>query len=515
MTLRKGVRCLAAILVLAFDFSIRSATAGGVTLITHGFNSSTDGWIIGMASQIPLYPGFPGTNFSCYEIAITQNGQGQYIATPTLLLGSPPSTTDSGEIIIKLDWSSLSIGTVPTTTIASTAAAALLATNLIPALAGRSLVEMPLHFVGHSRGASVITEMARILGAEGLWIDQVTTLDPHPVSFFGDPSMKNYANILFADNYWQNLGNGITDPTGQLIPGAYNRQLTNLTGGNTLNHSDVHLWYHGTIQLTTPASDTEATITSAERLAWWLPLENAGTNAGFLYSLLGGGDRFSTLAPAGKDRIRDGVNQVWDLGLGINSNRDALATNNGSWPNLIRLDRTATNSLHPSDPIPLVLYYRFGASTSLTATVDFALDPDLNPYNTNEIPVSSALLPATGTNNVYSVSLNPITPNPILPGGYSLLGKISFNGHTRLLYAPQKVQVIPGNQPPVLLDPHTESAQFIFTLAGVPGQKIVIQQSSNLVQWISVQTNTLATATSRVTNSLQPASQYFRGMVLP
>src|SRR5262249_10781674 len=263
------------------------------------------------------------------------------------------------------------------------------------------------------RGASVITEMARILGAQGVWIDQVTTLDPHPVTLFGDPSMKNYANILFADNYWQNLGNGVTDPTGQLIPGAYNRQLTNLTGGNTLNHSDVHLWYHGTIQLATPASDTEATITSAERLTWWLPLENAGTNAGFFYSLLGGGDRFSTLAPAGKDRIQDGMNQVWDLGLGINSNRIALAAKNGGWPNLLRLNLTATNALHAGDLIPSVLYYQFGATTSATAIVEFALDPDLNPYDTNEIHVSSVLLPATGPNNVYSVSLNPITPNTI------------------------------------------------------------------------------------------------------
>ena len=50
--------------------------------------------------------------------------------------------------------------------------------------------------------------MARLLVAQGIWMDQVTTLDPDPVSLYGDPPIKNYANVLFADNYWQNMGNG-------------------------------------------------------------------------------------------------------------------------------------------------------------------------------------------------------------------------------------------------------------------------------------------------------------------
>ena len=111
----KPLRLLLGFLALLPAFH---AAAGGVTLITHGFNSSIDGWVIGMATQVPGYPGFPGTNFSCYEIAITQNAQSQLIATPTLLFGTPPLGTDSGEIIIKLDWSTLSAGIVPTTSIA-------------------------------------------------------------------------------------------------------------------------------------------------------------------------------------------------------------------------------------------------------------------------------------------------------------------------------------------------------------------------------------------------------------
>jgi hypothetical protein len=506
------------LIVAAQLLPVSKAEAGGVTLITHGFNSSIDGWIIGMATKIPGYKGFPGTNFSCYEIAITQNGQGQMVATPTLLAGVPPLFSDSGEIVIKLDWEALSNGSVPTTTISAAAANALMATNLIAQLGGRSLVELPLHFVGHSRGASVITELARILGGHGIWIDHVTTLDPHPVSLFGDPSMKNYANVLFADNYWQTLGN-LFDPTGEAISGAYNRQLTDLSGGNTLNHSDVHLWYHGTVQLTTPASDTEATITSAERQAWWTPLENAGTNAGFLYSLLGRGDRLSTLEPAGPDngRVRDGLNKVWDLGAGIGANRSSLPTNNGAWPNLLRLELAGTNYLEPGNPISVAFYHQFASSTSATANLEFYLDPDLNPYNTNQISIYSGTLQGTGTNNVALSSLNLPNTAGIPPGNYSILARISSADHSRFLYAPQPVTLATSRLPPLLLAARIETNRFTFTLAGSPGQTIVIQGSSNLVQWVTIQTNTMLGTTLQITDlsGLGSGQRYYRAVLMP
>ena len=142
------------------------AVAGGVTVITHGFNSNVTDWIIPMAGKIGSYPGFPGTTYSCYEISITRNGSGQYVTTASLIAGPAPFLTDSGEIVVKLDWSTLSgLGGPSTTTIAQVASDALLSTTLIPELGGHPLAEMPLHFIGHSRGGSVITEMARLLGA--------------------------------------------------------------------------------------------------------------------------------------------------------------------------------------------------------------------------------------------------------------------------------------------------------------------------------------------------------------
>ena len=39
----------------------------------------------------------------------------------------------------------------------------------------------PVDLIGHSRGASLNTELARKLAERGIWVDDFTSLDPHPV----------------------------------------------------------------------------------------------------------------------------------------------------------------------------------------------------------------------------------------------------------------------------------------------------------------------------------------------
>lgn len=234
-----GAECLLALAAGAAFWLVPSAQGAGVTVITHGLDGNVTDWVIPMGDKIPLYRGFPGSNSASYQISITASGSA-YAVSQTLLSGVSPLASDSGEVIIALDWSTLSGLFGPSTSvIATNLALALLSTNLIPDLAGHPLAEMPLHLAGHSRGASVMAEAARILGAQGLWVDHLTTLDPYPLSLNGDPAMVNYANVLFADNYWQN----IDFPSGQALAGAYNRHLTNLAGGYPAgsSHSDTHL----------------------------------------------------------------------------------------------------------------------------------------------------------------------------------------------------------------------------------------------------------------------------------
>jgi len=327
------------ILVFLLLAALPSPTHGaGVTIITHGLNGNTDGWVLGMAGQIGQYYRFPGTNFTCYEIffALTNT---TYTPTWRRLAGPAPQALDSGEIVVKLDWRQLANNSYSTYEVATAVVPRLMQTNFIAEMNGHALAELPLHLIGHSRVGSLICELSRLLGTNGVWIDHLSTLDPHPLNndgFFDfpytvvDASAQTYENVLFHDNYYQTLD---TLFHGESVPGAYVRQLSNLDGGYSgvaASHSDVHLWYHGTVDLRVPASDTEATLGSTERQTWWTAYESRGLNAGVNYSLIGGGNRFSLDQPAGAARIRYGYNQIGDFGAGTANNRGLLPSNNGN-----------------------------------------------------------------------------------------------------------------------------------------------------------------------------------------
>ncbi len=508
----------ALLIALALLAGAAASTAGGVTVVTHGFAGNVTDWVIPMCNKMAQYPSFPGSNVTVYQISVTQAAPGVYVATPSFLDGVSPSAADSGEILIALDWSTLSTGSVPSTTVASVTANALLTPGFITDLGGRALAELPLHLVGHSRGGSLVLELARYLGAQGVWVDQVTTLDPHPA--FGDPPVTNYANILYTDNYWQNLGDNLFVPNGTSVPGAYNRHLIYLTGGYTSTHSDVHLWYHGTIDLATPASDTKATITSTERATWWTSPEAYGANAGFLYSVIGGGNRLSALEPAGagNGRISDGFNKQWDLGGGVAANRTPLPANNAAWPNVIRCNVSSAATLPTGRPFTTAFYYQFGTGSLSTANLEFWLDPDRNPYNANATLLGQFSLSGTGTGTVKSNAVSLATdPATIRPGAYNLLTRITYAGKSRVFYAPEKLTLTASTNAPVLAALGTQSNLFYYAVQGYPGQTVVIQASTNLTQWLPVSTNTLQGTALTLSDPLSPGrdQRYYRAQLKP
>src|SRR5260221_10914162 len=147
------------------------SSAAGVTIITHGLSGDIAGWIIPMAAHIS------GTNAICYEIAVKNDGAGGHYLAYAKLSGPSLASSPYAEIIIKLDWSefaTISSLATSTTDIATWVTPALLTTNWIPEFAGRTLVDLPVHLIGHSRGGSMVSELARLLGAQGVWIEQVT-----------------------------------------------------------------------------------------------------------------------------------------------------------------------------------------------------------------------------------------------------------------------------------------------------------------------------------------------------
>jgi hypothetical protein len=521
-----------------------SAIAAGVTIVTHGFEESYPTWVTAMGDDIPIYyhARFPGldTNFSIYRLTITSPDGTISFDPPSRTSGAAPSSTESGEIVIELDWSALSgsLENASTSTydVAAFVSQILMATNSFPELNGRPAIEFPIHLVGHSRGGSLMAQISYDLGTNGIWIDQLTTLDPYPLNNDGNldffstivdaPAQYTYENVLFADNYWQDLGAGVyeLDPDGEAVNGAYVRQLDSLSGGywnvssvEAPDHSNAHLWYHGTIDLSTPASDTSATITSTERAAWWVTEEQKGTNAGFEFSLIGGGNRTSTNQPmgAGFSAIVDGYNQRWNFGAGSDANRTLLPSNRGTWPNLIQFKVIGTNVVTAGQMIATKFYYQYGGDAS-NATAQFFFDSDFNPYNTNSTPIAEISLPNTGVNSVYTDSVNLTTIN-VPPGVYAIYGKISDGAHTRYLYTPEMVQIVASPSLPVLGAIQLGASQFVIGVSGGASGSLVLQTSTDLQTWLPLATNTLTTGGWNYTNNAAPnvSQQFYRVVLLP
>lgn len=467
-----------------------SSPGAGVTIITHGLNGNADGWVSGMANQIPNRSDFPGTSYTFYKLFFIPATGGGYNLTWSRLAGSAPSATDSGEIIIALDWSQLADGnSFNTYQIANVVAAQLMNPSFISELNGHALCELPIHLIGHSRGGSLMCETSRVLGTSGVWVDHLTTLDPHPLNGANfsldallysavDAPTHTYQNVLFHDNYWQDIAFIVY---GEPVSGAYVRQLTYLIGGYSSDHSDVHLWYHGTVDERNPANDTEAQLTGTEFGSWYSPNENYSYDAGFKWSLIGGGDRTSFFYPqgGGYPSIRDGYNQTWDLGAGASGNRTLLPAIYNAWPDVIKFNLTGANSAQQGQTnVSVKISYQWAQPASSNATLSVYLDNDYNPLNANQTFIGQFSAAGSGLSSSLfaGISVNLSLNATNAPIGYHVLyAKITGGGKTRYLYAPEIIQVLPAVR--ITTQPSSQTVwagsnvTFNLTASGVPTLK--------------------------------------------
>ena len=401
-----------------------------------------------MREAIALQHGNGETNYG--KMVVSKSGA-------SLSVDCAPWNVDvSGEIVVLLDWSAVANHLNGGPSVQEVAAAVV--DSIASGRQGqRALAELPLHLIGHSRGGALVCELARLLGERGIVVDQVTMLDPHPLTSLDpqpplvepilDALPAVYENVVFADAYSQTR----SFPKGRIVAGGYNRLWDGLpggyhdAGGSFGDHFNLHLLYQGTVDLGNPVNDGAAVMDETERAAWFNVVEAGGANTGYAYSRLGGGrDRSSTNRPvAGGDAVRNGLHSAGTFG-GAGPRVD-LAWSQAVWPNVAQLEvRENGIALGPGTHA-----VSNGAALQLRMVsldydggyaVEFRLDVDRCPYNGNDVAVLSTQVFAVGTGDIYAETLADWTA--ATAGGQSAVyvyAKASDGTRTRYAYAAESL----------------------------------------------------------------------------
>ncbi len=396
----------------------------GVTILTHGNDGDITGWVTGTATAIANRAS--GTS----AIYILQIGLSSKNRLAVLSFkpdsGSPTiAQATSGETIIKLDWSTVSDGTYSTLQVGDVAANYLLTTHKgIP-----MLVDEPIHLIGHSRGASLNTEIAKDLGQRGVWVDEFTSLDPHPVNGgsnnflgadFGDIAMYTWSNIVFADDYWRTNGDGNSlDPNGLPVTGAHTLSLNSTVQKDFIvsAHEAVPAYYYGTIDFT-GFSDDEVPVNSD----WYKGTKAAPARdaTGFLYSLIAGGAR-----PA------DGLS----LAFGGTAKRVDVGQAGLQFPNVGDV-KLSTKSITSGDSLSVRFTHQDRGGS---ATVIVSLDTDKNPFNNKVQIIGQRKYSKTTAVTASRVSAD--TTGVAAGSYYVQVETIDGNGQARFYYAASKLKI--------------------------------------------------------------------------
>lgn len=278
-----------------------AAAAPTTTVIAHGFSLDTKGtWLEAMGNAILARAGGDGAVY-------------RYTGASGVLtrVDGDGGNGSSSNIVIVFNWEEDSgfIEVGPNWRYAQAAGDAMYAmlrdAGYAPGGTGPSdLVSgRVVHLIGHSRGSVVISEAAKRFAVADVAIDQMTTIDPHPVNGtldarydldWGDSVPVRWANVAWADNIWRADGGGIfagLDFDGIPLPDTFDIELSESVldcCAYRFSHFDTHLWYFGTVDLSPNPSNGEVEITDTMRNSWW---PEGAEVSGFHRSAIGGGDR--------------------------------------------------------------------------------------------------------------------------------------------------------------------------------------------------------------------------------
>jgi hypothetical protein len=515
--------------------------AGNVTIITHGFNSTardTNSWLWNMAFKINDYEKkifeYDGKKGSTFYLMGFDNGN----LKSKLIFGDKPANNNSGDIFILLDWTpysgdiSMFLGDPnhlkSTIDISKSISNFLMTDGSFDGIRG-PITQFPMHLIGHSRGGSLVCEIGKRLGEYGIYVHQITTLDPHPLGNDGfsglvfegvgekqDGSAKYgiQKNVVFADNYYQVNGDNLfgTNPEGTIVNGAYNRNVSNevlnLVTLTTHSHTLVHFWYHTTIYdgglFTT---DGDVSLPLYMRNKWFKGEETNGVVTGYAYSYRAG-QRLDYNSLKGYDS--DILNNIeYGLGDKYGAARSGIPIRvKGSVANnIIRIDYIGTNAYN-------LKKYNYGETIYYTRTTKYGLDDlrfkivyqsdlidgaqnsqtklrifidnDENIYN-DIIDSELVTVPATGNWVVgnASFSISNIVSN-LKPGLYRVGAVIGDGNSSRHFYSNNLLYIEPEAK--IDFKYISQASSYGFMLYGTIDREYIFQRSYDLKNWEQIST---------------------------
>ena len=459
---------------LAFVFSnvgLQVAGALDLTIITHGlqFDNSYPSWIDAMATAVEMRTGNANTATIYAEVGWNANN---HLGVTQFHLQNgqwPGSNTPTEHVVIKLLWHTVAgiTDSVDTGMVADKILPYLITPLSVPGWGTvPALVEAPIHLIGHSRGGSLVAAVTGRLAQHGIWVDHLTTLDPHPIN--SDESVVEYSNVRFADNYYQIDSTGLFPISGNSVPGTIQINLTALfdsdpinDGGNFSDHIEVHDWYFGTV-------DEKASTVAGDPIprSYWY----SSFNTGFQFALVADGQR---------------LRETPELGAGI-----GLATQGAlrapetqpigtlQYPSIELLNTNWTYDVYEGTGVPLLIRYE-GAPGINSAVVTVGLSRTLNPYLPFDSTITSTTNGAVGSQKWQGV--RTWVPKLSDDGKYIFARISTPDGTSRYFYIPRPYHVVPP--PTVAIVGLSPGAGITLEVRSIAGRIFHLQHSSNLHAW--------------------------------
>src|SRR5256885_16639917 len=91
----------------------------------------------------------------------------------------------------------------------------------------------------------------------------------------------------------------------------------------------------------------------------------------------------------------------------------------------------------------VTIYVQWAKPSTSNATVSIYLDDDFNPYNGNERLLRHLIVSGNGPNQISFGTVGiPVNAATAMPGVHTLFAKITGNGRSRHLYAPELLTII-------------------------------------------------------------------------